>query len=370
MGGAGLVFIQILAFNPTRLEEERPADAITQESLLPKQNEKIELSPEIPKDRVPEYSIEGFQYVTTQGGKKIWRLDSEHAFFYQVEGLVHTQVVKAEIYDSEGQTTHASAQEAKYDEKKKDLELYGNVVVTFPSGLVVRSPFALYRLNSKDVIVPTKYRVEGEMREKTDALKFWSGGMRFDQNENIVRLDSNVVTHVMKLEAGSKAPETTTIESDLAFIDKNKNVAFFQMQDSPNTPLRHVRVTQPQLKAEGRRAEFYFSSSGGKTQQSGPRVHQMRLVDEVKIEEEPNPSKRRKSNARHSNKTPQKRYSTSGIAEFDATKNLIILKQYPQVYQGHDTMTGETIIVHRDTDIVEVEQSNAYSDGTDDEDNP
>lgn len=371
-GLGGLVFIQILAFNPSRLEEEGPASAISEESLLPKLNEKIELSAAIPKDRVPEYTIEGFQYTSTQGGKKIWRLDSDHAFFYQPEGIVHTQVVRAEIYDSAGQTTVATALEAKYDEKRKDLEMYGDVVVTFPSGLVIRSPFALYRIVERDVIVPNQHRVEGENKEKDEVLRFASNGMKYDQNANLITLNSAVRADITKVTG--ELVETTTITSDYAIIDKNKNIARFQMLDTEGAPTRFVQIDQPRMKAKGRKAEFYFASARSEktassdTAQSKARVKQMRLVDEVKIEEEPRALSSASKNPRNRGREVQKRYSTSGIAEFDARKNIIILKQYPQVYQGRDTMTGETIIVHRDSDIVEVEQSNAYSDGTDDED--
>ncbi len=367
-GVGGLVFIQILAFNPSRLEEEGPADAITEQSLFPKLNEKLELSAEIPKDRVPEYSIEGFQYTTTKGGVKIWRLDSEHAFFYQPEGLVHTQVVKAEMYDSEGQTTYVTADEAKYDEKKKDLELYGDVVVTFPNGLVVKSPFALYRINQHDVIVPPQHAVSGEIKDKDEILHFTSQGLKFDQNTNTLLLTSQVVARVTKADEKS---ETTIIESDYAVVEKSKNVARFQMMETAGSSPRLVKITQPQMKAQGRKAEFYFASarasSGTQKGTSQARVKQMRLLDDVKIEEEPKRANRSAKNARAAGRDPGKRYSTSGIAEFDVAKNIIILKQYPQVYQGRDTMTGETIIVHRDTDIVEVDQSNAYSDGTDED---
>ena len=58
------------------------------------------------------------------------------------------------------------------------------------------------------------------------------------------------------------------------------------------------------------------------------------------------------------------RYGTGGRADFDTRRNVIVLSQYPQVYQDNDTITGDIILVHRDTDVVEVEHSNAYSQGT------
>jgi lipopolysaccharide export system protein LptA len=60
---------------------------------------------------------------------------------------------------------------------------------------------------------------------------------------------------------------------------------------------------------------------------------------------------------------PSQRYGTGGRADFESQRNVIVLREFPQVYQDRDTVTGDVIIVHRDTDIVEVEHSNAFSEG-------
>jgi len=57
------------------------------------------------------------------------------------------------------------------------------------------------------------------------------------------------------------------------------------------------------------------------------------------------------------------KYATGGRADFDSHKNVIVLTEYPQVYQDEDTVTGDKILLHRDTDIIEVEHSNAFSQG-------
>ena len=66
------------------------------------------------------------------------------------------------------------------------------------------------------------------------------------------------------------------------------------------------------------------------------------------------------------NKGPENllKYATGGRADFDSTHDVIKITEFPQCYQDNDTVTGDIIIMHRDTDLVEVEHSNAFSQGT------
>jgi lipopolysaccharide export system protein LptA len=56
-----------------------------------------------------------------------------------------------------------------------------------------------------------------------------------------------------------------------------------------------------------------------------------------------------------------KKYGTSGRADFDSNHNTIVLTVLPQVYQSNDTVTGESITLYRDSDIVDVAFSNSFS---------
>jgi lipopolysaccharide export system protein LptA len=57
------------------------------------------------------------------------------------------------------------------------------------------------------------------------------------------------------------------------------------------------------------------------------------------------------------------RYATAGRAEFNTQDDVIRLTQFPQAYQDEDTVTGDVILMHRDNDIIEVENSNSFSEG-------
>lgn len=57
----------------------------------------------------------------------------------------------------------------------------------------------------------------------------------------------------------------------------------------------------------------------------------------------------------------ESKYATCGQADFDRERDVIYLMDFPQVYQGQDTVTGDRIVLHRSSDVVEVSRSNAYS---------
>lgn len=359
-----IIFFQIVAFSPKRLEEEGAPEQITTEALRPKYEDSF-VSPTIPEGRVPDYTVEGFQNVSTQGGVKQWRIQADRAFFYQDDGIVHARDVHSEVYDAEGKITVITSKEAKFFIASKDLELFGDVKTTFPTGLQTLSPYMFYRAENKEITVPPAYPVEGknvEPEPKTKGLAsggesfdFRSKGLHYTGLNHRVDLLSEVVVHIKK-ENPSKGPEITTVESDRATIDRIKNILSFTMLEARPDALRFVKISQPGMISKSRRAEFRMNANPKK-------LRTIRALDDVKIEEkahfpsEPQPTPRRK-------RSGNPRYATAGIAEFDSARNIIILRDYPQVYQDRDTITGETIIVHRDSDLVEVDQSNAYSEGS------
>jgi hypothetical protein len=57
------------------------------------------------------------------------------------------------------------------------------------------------------------------------------------------------------------------------------------------------------------------------------------------------------------------RYATGGQADFDTNRDVIVLSKFPQAYQDQDTVTGDIILMHRETDVIEIEHSNAFSGG-------
>src|SRR5262245_25677779 len=87
-----LIIIQIVALMPSSLDEGGTGSitsGVTLESMIRRHSATKTLAHGIPKDQFPEYTIEKFNYVSTQSNKKQWQLLSERAFLYNKERIVH-----------------------------------------------------------------------------------------------------------------------------------------------------------------------------------------------------------------------------------------------------------------------------------------
>jgi hypothetical protein len=387
------IIAEIVALSPGSIEEVRDSSApLDPSSLLPKFSGS--LAPGIPRDRVPEYSVDQFNYVSTQSGVKQWNLVADKANLYNTEKLVHARQIKALLYDPDGKITTVTGLEAKFFMNKRDLEIYGNVKTVMPDGFEIHSPYMRYLPNERLIDIPPAYPADGIGKDESgQSLAFNSHGLHYAMGKSEIILSSQVKVIVDKVEPGTEASPSpsasplalasktkskfasptlapvadqtpsskTLVESDHCVIYRDRKFAYFTMNPERALSSRFVKVTQPTLFSKGRNADMNYgdltpppgAKPGDKKDKPKP-LNYLILHDDVLIEEKAIDG--------------SMRYGTGGQADFDAIHNLIILRDFPQVYQGkdgHDTVTGDVIVLHRDTDIVEIEHSNAYSQGGD-----
>jgi LPS export ABC transporter protein LptC len=355
-----LIIAQIVALSPSPLEGPPKSSntVIDPEMLVPgNDQEKPPLAQGIPRDQVPDYGIEGFNYVSTQGDLKLWKLIAKEAFLYNSLNLVHAKQVEAHLYDTEGQITTVTGLEAKYFMNQRDLEVFGDVKTKFPDGFQLESEYLRYRPQQRRIDIPTQYAVHGlGLAEAGQPMEFNSHGLEYEMLAATIVLPQSVTV----LNDGSR------IESDRCLILRDKSIAHFTMASHRKSDEAFVYVAQETLLSRGRRAQLNYGVSSQTSPQKSPQkseraggqspgLKNLILEDDVLIKDTEKKKDPKKKNSL--------RYATGGRAEFDRKRDLIVLTQYPQVYQDLDTVTGEIIIVHRDTDIVEVEKSNAYSEG-------
>jgi LPS export ABC transporter protein LptC len=342
----GLIIMEIVALSPSSLEGGGEKTAIVEpETLI---DDEQTLASGIPKDKIAEYSIDQFQYVSTQGSEKQWKLVADKAYLYNKEKIVHSRNIHAYLYDPDGKITVVEGKEAKYFMNQRDLEIFGKVHTVFPDGFKLDSEYLRYRPREKLIDIPVKYAVHGNGDEaEGQHMRFDSQGMEFEMRKKIIVLPQSV--HLVSAQNDGD----TIIDSDRAVIHRSTQIANFTMFPSRPLATRFVRITQPTLGTRGRRADLHYGDAS-----KSQKLQYMVVFEDVLIRD-----LGKSADAKPGEPTVLK-YATGGRADFDARSDIIRLTDFPQAYQDNDTITGDVIIIHRDTDLVEVEHSNAYSEGT------
>jgi LPS export ABC transporter protein LptC len=342
-----LVLIQGVLLMPSTLERPSTVQQIDPEILKPKGPAPI--APGVPTDQVPDYVVETFEFVSTVNGQKQWKLIAEKAYMYNSLRLVHTKNIKAFLYNPGTEPTIVTGKEAKYMLEDRNLEVFGDVLSKFPDGFHTESQYLHYTPNPRTITIPEKFTVTGESEPETpesQTLWFRSLGMNYPMDVNRIHLLKSVEAIMRggkkRNEANAGVADETKIKSDQCTIERNDSIAHFTMYSNRPLKERFVQITQPNLFTKGRRADIRYGDLSGF-------VHYMTVFEDAFIQELKDPK--------------ELRYGTGGRADFDSKKNLVRLSDYPQVYQDHDTLVGDVIIMHRDTDIVEVENGNGYSTG-------
>ncbi len=345
------IIAEIVVLSPSSVEEtESKSAAVDPETLMSDDGETLATG--IPQKKIAEYSVDQFQYVSTHAQEKQWKLIADRAFLYNQQKLVHARKIHAFLFDPDGKVTLITGKEAKYFMNQRDLEVFGDVHTTFPDGFQLVSQYLRYRPNDRHVSIPTTYPVHGSgMEEDSQHIEFDSLGLEYAMAKSTIVLPKSADLTMEKkpqpLPSGapSPKPDWTRIESDHAVIYRDKRVAHFKMYPSRPLATRFVRITQPTMFTRSRSADLDYGSFAKV-------LEYMVAYDDVFIKEIGEDS------------DPLK-YATGGKAVFDNRTDVIRLTQFPQAYQDKDTITGDVIIMHRDSDLVEVENSNAFSTGSD-----
>lgn len=299
---------------------------------------------QLPEGRVPGYAVDDFKYVVSQGNETAWRMIAKRAFLYRAEHLMHgTQVeVFIENHREGEKPTRIVAAQAKFVLDSRHLDFKGNVKVTFPDGFELRSELLSYDVSGGRFYVPDDQTVIGGGLEG-DGLRtaFRSDGLDYRRETGRVMLKRAVEVELERSDAVKKnrgVPERTLVKSDHAEVDRQRSEIAFRMSPRRRVEEQFVKATEPSLEVTSRRIRLRYRKFS-----EAPSY--MRAEEDVTIRERDDPSK----------------YATSGVADFDRERDVIYLTEFPQVYQGQDTVTGDRIVLHRASDVVEVSRSNAYS---------
>lgn len=338
-----LVVAQIVVLSPSYLEQPDPiGKSIDLASLLDIASQQNSKAPGIPKNRFPEYTIEQFHWVSTQNGVHQWKILAQRAHMYQKENLAHGITAHAYVYGDSSDTTEITGDETKVGLDSDFLEIFGHVKAVMPDGFQIESEYMSYDGKLKRISIPTSQPAWGQGQEKSgESIRFTSQGLTYDTKTKMLKLPMKVNTWVKSKDA--KAP--SLIVSDYAIIERDIERATFEMNEARVPTERFVTVDNETLFVKSRHVEVLYGQSPAGARQ----IDYMTAIEDVFIQE------RRKDAALD--------YATGGRAKFDSKVNKIVLTEFPQVYQNNDTVTGDKVTIYRNTDEVEVENSNAYTEG-------
>jgi len=342
-GITGFILTEILFLTPSTIEQKELSDTTSywnKESFYVSAPQNSLATQMIP-NQIPDDSIWGFNYLSSQSGRKKWKITADQAYMYKNKDLFYAQNVDSFLYDSNQSATKILSKEAIYFKKEDKIQFFGNVKTLFNDGFILSSETLIYFPQKKKFLIPQQHHVQGKDSTSKDKMyKFSSFGLLYDLEIEKITLPQKVTFDV--IQTNPDGPVITTISSDQSIINRNNQTALFKMTPSKKNKKKYVKITQPNLFIRSIKVNLKYDD---------PITPVQFLVarQDVFIEE-------KVDNA-------LSRYATCGKAEFNIEKNMITLKKFPQVYQDKDTLTGEVIKINRNTDIVEVKYSNAYNAG-------
>ncbi|MEW6057082.1 MAG: LPS export ABC transporter periplasmic protein LptC [Bdellovibrionota bacterium] len=325
-----LVIVEILFLRPTSLETGEQATTGMFDSL------ETMVTAQKYKDEVG-YTIDGFHYTAVEGEMKHWQLNATKAILFEKSRVVRARNARIRMFDPQGKVTLIEGDEAHYGMGERDLNLIGNVKVTFPDGFWLKTTKAHY--SAKQGAISSTESFYGEaIPQKEELMQMWGVGFSASKSGSDIFIHNQARVKLRRLAAN----ETTDVRSDKSKIDRFTKVAYFSMASAN----RFVESHQGTLFVRSRRQEATYDSNASV-------VKYMTAYEDVLIKE-----------------TDVKKgevglkYATSQRADFLTQEDKILLSGFPSAYQAHDTLTGELITIYRKKNLVEVSHANAYHEGT------
>ncbi len=335
IGGLVLFFVaHFVLLSPASLEEDfngvRVIDPKDLLSFL--KNEPSVLAPEVPLNVAPAYSLRDDTLYSSQGIKPNVKMISRKSNVYQKEEIIHSLDVVVEFPDH----TQVQAKEGVFFTNQDKIHFYGHVHTTFPNGAELFSEFAeAFTKPVTRIEIPVSELAIGTRKDPSSTVTFTSQGLEYvDVYPKNFHLLSDAKVQIV-------GDSTTDIHSDQAIYSYEKNHMHFFMNESRPLSTQFVKVHQPDLDLKSRTLDVDTTDT--------QKLHTVTALTDVWMRDSHDPEKLS--------------IATSGKAVYDYTKNEVTLTEFPQVYQDDDTITGDVIIFHRNTDQIQVKQSNAiYND--------
>ena len=325
-----LVFFvaHFLLLSPSGLEEDfNGVRVIHPKDLLSFIQKEASTLPDIPK-LAPDYTLRELTAYSSTESKPNWKLSAKKSSAYSGQQIIHGKEIQIDLPDG----TWISASEGIFFLKTNEGKFYGNVIAQFNNGVTITTDYAeVSTLPVTRINIPAPHPVHGEKRQPRNSVFFDSTGLSYSDTE------PKVLYLLSRVRVELSAERRTRIESDMAVYRSLDNMLSFSMDEKRPLSEQMVRATQTDLELQSRALEVKMDPTR--------QLQRITASQEVSIRDFHDP--------KHIST------ATSGKAIYDVPRNEFILKDFPQLYQDGDTVTGDTITYNRNTDTIEVKESNA-----------
>ncbi len=276
----------------------------------------------------PSYALRDSILYSTEDGQPKLKLTSRKSNLYQAEQMSHIRDARAEV----GDRAIIESKEALYDMANGSILFSGDVHCTFKGGAEVDSETAVLEMKPVFRIrIPTTETVRGRKSNLASPVTFTSLGLEYsDDSPKLLRLPKAVDARV-------HSERELRIVSDQATFAPDEGLLHFFMNEDRIIEQQFVQARESELDLRSRTLDLKLAS--------GQELEEATALQDVWFEDRQNPEKTTEG--------------TGGRAVYRPGTNVIRLSDFPQLYQDRDTVTGDSITYHRNTDEVEVIQSNA-----------
>ena len=331
---AGLVLFFVSHFvllSPSSLEDDfggmrviHPRDLL---GLLQNEPETLAVS-QLPENTPPSYSLRDLRIASSHQRSPEFLLSARKSVSFQKDELTHFRDLEVTTADK----MVILSKEALYRQKEHVIHFLGDVRVRLPGGAEILTETAeLITRPTLHIRVPATVRVQGRHVKGRNRVTFSAYGLDYlaDAPEHLRLLQ--------RVEDKTRSARDLAILSDSADYAENLGRLAFTMSEKRPIQEQFVRLMEPAFELKARNLELDLS--GEKELQT------VRAEKDVWFEE--------------TTETGRKTSGTGGRGTYSVESGLVTLSEFPQLYQDRDTITGEIILFHRDSDTIEVRQSNA-----------
>lgn len=277
---------EILIFTPSTLKDSHPEHAIN------------------PMVMDASLSIEGFHAVNLNAQGQKETIDAKAAELYRKEGYVMLKDVTSKIYSKEDDIIHIQGAQGKYYLDKKDLEFWGDIVVTSENlGYQLKTNYLKYEDQKRLFSTNDPVWLSGPNPKEPSLEVTGKGLIANTQTEEITILEN---VHAKKHDIKA---ESIDIESQTADVFFNRNEILFK---------KNVVVNQNDMNifSDNFLVEFNRRNKG---------MDKAKAFDDVKV-------------------IQGERVATCKNAFLLNREQKIILTGDPKVVQGEDVVKGKVVI--------------------------